>query len=266
MDMPDSIFGMDVGLIKVFAIPVLVGVGLLVTVGAVIVPKVGEIQDYNSKTAKLVKTRKDVEARKNYLLNINQDEILKNSEYLNMALLKNKDAYVLVTVIRSVVEKFGYSVDSFSISPGTVGGEEVPASGASKTTSKTKKTKVAGEQNDLARIPVTLTLLGPKDKFMDLITEMESSLPILSIGKMDIKNEGQLSTIKMSISSYFSTEKTDVKIASVSIADLTLSQKENELIESISKYSKIEGVNASDTGLIRKKDFTKYDRPNPFTL
>ena len=75
-------------------------------------------------------------------------------------------------------------------------------------------------------------------------------------------SSGEITTIKLSVNAYYMKEVTNFKLENISLADLTLSQAEADLLSTISEYSEldvksIEGVGESGT-------FVKYDRVDPF--
>ncbi len=259
IELPEKVFGLDSQIIKISILPIGLVVGMIISLIVVGSSKIPEIQAQFKKIDTLVNGRKQYESKKNYLTNIDQEAIARDSEFLNMALLKNKDAYILVNVIRNVVSKYGYQIDSFSITPGQVAEtvEEQP---------KTAKKKVAAKENELIRIPVNLTMMGPKENYMSVVEAIETTLPILLVGKMDFKSDNSVGTITMTVYSYFSTDKTDIKLASLSIGDLTLTQAENDLIKNISEFNKMEGMSTDDSGLIKGKEYTDYNRDNPFNF
>ncbi len=260
LEMPEKIFGIDSSIVKISALPIALVLGMAFSLIFVLSSKIPEIQSQMKKVDTLVSGRKQYESKKTYLMNVDQESIAKDGEYLEMAMLQNKDAYLLVNVIRNVIAKFDYSIDSFSISPGQVAADEAVVA----TTTKSTKKKVSAKDNDLVRIPVNLVMVGPRDKYMDVVEALETTLPILSIGKMDFKSDYTVGTISMTVTSYFSTDKTDIKIASLTINDLTLSAEESELIKNISQYSKID--NAGGAGLIDSQGFNDYNRNNPFSF
>jgi hypothetical protein len=101
---------------------------------------------------------------------------------------------------------------------------------------------------------------------MNVVEAIETTLPILLVGKMDFKSDNSVGTITMTVYSYFSTDKTDIKLASLSIGDLTLTQAENDLIKNISEFNQMEGMSTDDSGLIKGKEYTDYNRDNPFNF
>jgi hypothetical protein len=66
----------------------------LIVVGS---SKIPEIQAQFKKIDTLVNGRKQYESKKNYLTNIDQEAIARDSEFLNMALLKTRTHIYLST-------------------------------------------------------------------------------------------------------------------------------------------------------------------------
>ena len=176
--------------------------------------------------------------------------------YLNLSLLKNKDAYYLVNVVRNVVEQKGFRIDAFSITPGEVEAETEEVAETSQT---------VNNKFGLTNIPVELTLLGPKSSYVDVVKALERTLPILSISNFEVKNVGEVAQIKLEVETYFVADKFESNLDKLTLADLTLTQDEMSLVKTLSEYDKTAGM-VIDSGLIKSGEFKNYDRENPFEL
>lgn len=238
---------MEAKLLKLLIIPGLMEAMLLAGVFFVFLPKVMEISQMNTQAVGLQKSTADLSVKRNYLLSMDEADLKKKSELLEMALPKNRDMYYLLNVIGQVASQEGYAVDSFGIDPGVFKGDE----------NNSKKA-------ELIRIPVSAVLFGPKENFVDLVGVIERSLPVLSIENLDYKDRGGSNQLSITVMTSFAPNEVDPKITDLTMNDLMMTPKEVELIGQLSSFKKIEGIMATDQGLDSGKTYTKYIRNNPF--
>lgn len=247
--LPEKIFGLETSLIKMFVFPTVVVILFLVTVFQVILPKVEEVNEIRGKTTEVDKKTKVITEKKNYFANVDQAELKRNSDYVSRALVKEKNAYLLVNIIRKVAEKYGFQVSEFSVSPGKLGEGEVQS---------TKK-------DFWLEMPVRLSLIGQKSRYVELMLGFENHLPILSVRNFEMKTVGDLAELQLTISSYYVNEKIDAaNVANLSLPDLTLNKTEQELLGKIQRFEIIDaGVdeNGEDS-----RGYVKYERVDPFNL
>ncbi|MFA4827110.1 MAG: hypothetical protein WC596_02530 [Candidatus Shapirobacteria bacterium] len=241
----DKIFGMEPEMLQIFLIPGVVFLVILVVVLGLVVPKIGEIAEMRKNTATVAEETRKLAEKRDYLKSVDQQELQDNADFLASALLREKNAYYLVNVVRNIVSKFGFQVDSFSVSLG-------------------KLTKEDGEKEIeimAAKIPVTIVVLGPKDKYLDLVATIEKSLPILEIQNFDMKAEGETVMISLGVASFYVSTKAEATATSLTLTDLMMSQKESELLSTIRSFETVGTVTGIESGT---KEFVKYDRTNPF--
>lgn len=252
----DTIFGLEAWQIKLFGLPLAVLIIAVASLILVVIPTYSQLMTTND----LIKSKnvqvKNLEEKRNYLMNLDQDEVESNASYLNMSLLKNKDAYFLVNIVRSVVEKYDFRIDAFSISPGEI---ESPAEVSEGTN------QGLNEKFGLTSIPVDLTLLGSKSRYVEVVKALERTLPILSVNNFEIKNTGEITQIKLVVETYFVPEKIETNLEKLSLADLTLSPDEAALVKTLTEYDKTIGTTI-DGGLIKQGEYRNYGRENPFEL
>lgn len=247
LNLPDKILGVE----KAFLVLFLPLFGLLVlfliSLNLVLLPKVNEIgeiskniNDIKAKTAK-------IQEQNDYLASVDQEKLNQIAGYLNDAVLKDKQSYVLVEIIRSVANNFNYQVQSFSLNPGELKNEET-----------TQNAKLL----DTVKMPVTLSMIGPKENILDLISALEKTLPVLFIDKFETRNSGLMLQLNLVVSSYYIKDSVNVETNNLSLNDLIMSKEELDLIDRISAFTKIEN-NQTESDPV---DFQKYQRENPFSL
>jgi Tfp pilus assembly protein PilO len=249
MNLPDTIFGLEIGLIKVILLPIPLIIGFVLCLFLVIIPKFDEINQIKTKTTQIKDQTRQVTEKINYLQSIDKEELKTNASYFDYALLKEKQTYVLVGIIRSIADKYGFQVKSFAIFPGTL-----------KTEDKVK----INDKEVLTKIPLSVNLIGPKDKHLDLLMAFEKSLPILIIDQFEISTSNDVAELEMTVSSFYMSDKAISNTATLSLNDLMLKKEEKDIIGKLSQFEKIEfgSMNASDSG----KQYIQFDRPNPFSL
>ena len=247
---PDKIFGIERALLKLFLVPLVVIIVFLVSLGLIIIPKVNDIKN-NIKTISDVNSQiKLTNEKKNYLTSIDVEQLNREADVLNKAVLKEKKSYLLVGVIRKIADNFGFQVKSFLVNPGEV------KSGLPETL------KVLDKETAV-RMPISVVLIGPIDKNMELIEALENSLPILFIDKFDSKSNNGISELEMTVSSYYVPNKKDYTGGNLTLKDLQLTAEESELLSTIGKFGTVEGGVSQETG---NTEFVEYSRYNPFSL
>jgi hypothetical protein len=168
-----------------------------------------------------------------------------NADKLSLGLLPEKSSYLLVRVVRNAAAEANYTIDDFSISMGDI-----------KGVAPVKK-----DNTNYDKIPVEVTLVGPSGNYLSLVKSIERSLPIMSIDKLEMNSTlGDVSTVKLEVSAYYLRELTSVKLENLSLADLTPSQDEINLLSKISEYKTMFLESNSET-----KTFRIYDRSDPFS-
>lgn len=253
LKLPDKLFGLETGLLKMFFGPFVVVLLFIISLNVIIVPKVGQIFDYLDQISSLNDARKTTNQKRAYLSSIDQEQLEKDADYLNMAVLKEKKSYLLVGVIRQIADKYGFSIKSFSVSPGEIkSGEE------EKQSLKVSDTDVA------IKLPISVVLVGPQDSSLDLIKGIENSLPILFIDRFSTRVASGIAELDLSISSYYVPEKESLISGNLSLNDLKLTQQESDLISQISQFDKIGGF--GDATSNENESFIMQERKDPFSL
>ena len=250
MKTPDKLFGLEKSLLKLFLVPFLVLFLFLVSLGLVILPKIGDIKNNFRTIDNLNKQIKLTNEKKNYLMTVDIEQLNQQAEILNKAVLREKKSYLLVGVIRKIADNFGFQIKSFLVNPGEI--KDLPI-----------KTLKVSDKETAIRMPVNVTLVGPSDRNLELIKALESSLPILFIDKFDSKTLSGISELEMTISSYYVPEKNDYISGNLTIKDLQLTAEESELLSTVGRFNAVDDGVSYDNGTAQ---FVEYNRANPFSL
>lgn len=250
MNLPDKIFGVDSRIILLWLQPLGLVLVLIISLFAVIIPKINEISTKVKEIKSVAAKTVDVNQKRTYLQTVDQTEALDNAKKMSAGLLPEKNSYLLVRIIRDAASKSGYYVDDFSISMGDIKNED-----------GVQEAKKSGENYDT--IPVNVTLVGPANNYITLVKTIERSLPVMSISKFEMKSQNEVSTIKLNVLSYYLRDISDLKLENLTLTDLTPSQDEATLLNTISEYqntsTSTEGVGATGGS------FVKYERTDPFS-
>lgn len=245
INLPDKLFGRDTRLIVLWLEPMALGLVIFLSMALVIIPKINEVPQ---KMAQIKQTKAkitDVEQKTKYLQSIDQEDIKNNSFKLSMGLLPEKSNYLLVGVVRGAAADLGYAIDDFSLS---------------MISSKTQSPKKGSTNFD--KLPVSVTLVGPTEKYIELVKAIERSLPIMSIEKIDMRaSEGGISTVKLNVMAYYLPELSVTNPENLSLADLTPTQEEQALLSLIEEY-KVMTVQTTN----KEATYTKYERQDPFFI
>jgi len=251
--LPDKVFGINISFLKLFIVPFSVFLVFIISFNLVITPRFNQISELNDSINSVNKNIDLTTQKINYLSSVDQQQIQDDVDYLESAVLQEKNSYLLVGTIRSVADQYGFGVISFSISS-----MEIKSGDQGKGTLKVADKDVA------TRMPIELTLVGPDSKRVELITALENTLPILFIDGLEISSSSGISTLNMTVSSYYIAEGTNSISGNLSLSDLIPTDDENELLKTISSFNRIGSEFNFGTG--ETDSFVKYDRPNPFTL
>lgn len=246
LKIPDKIFGLDKSLLLLFLPPIVLILVFFISLNLILIPKTEEIEIVSDEIAKVNESTNNLNEQISYLQSIDQQELQRNSEYLDNAVLKDKKSYLLVQIIREVANKFDFQVESFSLAPGEIKKDEIETS----------------KLENMIKMPVSLMLFGPENKSLDLILALEKTLPVLFIDKYEISSSQGVSKLNLMVSSYYMSGEISINTDKIALNDLTLSKDEAELVKKISSFTKIEENKSS----IETSEFQRYQRENPFSL
>lgn len=252
LKMPEKIFGISSSLIKLFLLPVGMVVAFIVSLGLIIIPKFDSLAALNKSIGTVKSEIKSTEQKKTYLASIDYEELIKNESYLSSAVLQAKNSYLLVGVMRSIADKYGFQVKGFSIDP--INLKEGDSS-----------LKVANK--DIAvKMPIDIILSGPEEKSLDLIKAIENSLPILTIDNFNITAKPGTTELELTVSSYYLDDKTEFVSGNLTLNDLMPTKEEKDLLTEIIRFDRNDSLikSLSDQNT-EGKIFEEYNRENPFT-
>jgi hypothetical protein len=250
---PDKIFGLESDLLLLFVNPLLLILGILFLYNLFLKPQLAVIGDNFAEIKKTETLVISTRAKRDYLLSISEEELEKNVDLVKNAVLGQKDSYYLVGLVRNIANKHAFRVESFSINPGKIDDDDDDDDDSKLT--------------EAVQLPVTLTLVGVKDKYLDLIQAMESSLPVLTFKKFDMKGIGSIVELKLVITAYYIPDQKEATISNLSLSDVKLVGNELEMLRTISEFTKTESggrLTKSETETQYRQG--EYLRTNPFTL
>lgn len=243
-NLPQKIFGLEIDFLKYFWVFVVLFLVFILSFKFVILPKVGEIISITNQISAKDKELKATREKLNYLVSLDKNELNKNADYFNSALLKEKNSYILVNIVKAVADKFGYQIRSFSVTPGEV------------------KIAKDSKANIVSKLPISLVVVGPREKYLDFISALEKNLPILTIDEFNLTTVENLSQIDLTVSAYYVQGAMETTLANFSLSDLTLTKEESSVLQNISGFQKNTGTTESQP----TRGFVKYTRENPFSL
>ena len=244
MNMPEQIFGVESGILLIYLRPLVLVIMILASINLIVMPRISEMEMMKKQSRDFAKKTKDLNEKIEYLIRVDQTELMKQTQFLKSSLMNGKDSYYLVNIVRKITQKFGFSVESFSINPGIV-------------------TEAGVEP----KLPIKVVIVGPKEKYVELLLAIERNLPILSIDSFDIRSSGVNTELTLGMSSYYLSEAAVSKSANVTLADLTMSQEESDVLKKLSSFTPVEnapvaGIEPGETE--QKRQFVKYERGDPF--
>ncbi len=243
--LPDKLFGLDVGILLVWAIPVSVITILVFVFMGLVVPRFEQISTLWGQIDKVTKETKVLNDKRIYLLSLDQADLKAKSALVESGVLSEKNSYLLIKIVSKVVADFGYQVGDFSVSLGDV--KQIDQ----------KSTTFAYQ-----KVPVEVSLTGPKDNFLKMVFAIENSLPVLSIDEFSMTSIGEVATIKMNVSAYYLPDWTQNKLESLSVTDLTPNKDESSVLSKIGSYKYYGGTEGQIGGSVGK--FVPIERADPF--
>lgn len=243
--MPEKVFGIESALLKLFLFPLGVFLLFFVSLKLVILPQIDEVKRVKNELAQVKKDQQEVNTKRTYLLTVDQEELKKNSKALERALLSDRNAYLVVGVVRQIAARYGFRVESFSVTIGELLKEEEATA-------------------EIAELPIKTLLLGPAESYLDLVEALETSLPVLSLKEFDVAIRG-MAEVELTVAAYFLPADVEADIKRMSLTDLTLSQEEAEVISKVAYYQETGGVVEASFG-DEDKSFKSYPIRDPFGL
>lgn len=245
LNLPDKIFGVDSRIILIWLQPIGLVFILILSLITVIIPKINEVSGKMKEIKVTMGKVVEINQKRTYLQSVDQEEITNNANKLALALLPERNSYLLVRIIQDAVAQTGYNVDDFSISMGNVKNDDAKKS----------------DNLSYDKIPVTVSLVGPVENYIALVRTIERSLPIMSIDSYEMRSQNGVATIKLSVQAYYLRDISNLKLENLSLADLTPSSDESSLLTKISEYQNMSIGNGNNE---TEGTFVKYERQDPF--
>lgn len=248
MQLPDKLFGLETSLLKIFLWPLVLVVIFLISLSLIIMPKMEKIGVLRKESEVVKGKTKTIALKRDYLLTVDEEELKKKSSFLTEALLKERDAYLLVGIIKQIAGKHGFYVQSFSVSPG-----EMSSEGDGEVAKTVEKA--------VDRVPISFMVAGEKDRYLEFILALERSLPILSVDSFDMTRGQQIVKLDLNVSAFYVGEKSEYGMTEIKLADLMLSLEEEALLAELGEYEMVSEAGGGGD----KSDFVEYDRTDPFS-
>lgn len=248
IEIPDKLFGKDSRLIMLWLGPFAVGLVILLSFLGLILPKIQLAIEKNAQVKELKVKTEEVNDKIAYLMAMDEEIIKKESDKLSQGLLPQRSAYLLLGVSRQVSSQLDFYIDDFVIN---MMGDVADLEGEAKNV-----------KSRFDKLPIKITMIGPKEKYLSLIKSLERTLPIISINSVDMSSAAGASSsakVELNMSAYYLSEMNKPNIDKINISDLTPNQKELELMARIEEYQSLD-VEKIEQG----KSFTKYERSDPF--
>lgn len=247
--LPEKLFGVKTELAAVY-LPLLgLIILILISVNLVLLPKIDDSISGWKNLGEINNQRDAVLGKVKYLRSIDQTELKKNADSINAALLPQKNAYLLVGIVRNIGDQFGFQIDSFTVNPGEL-----------SAAAKGEKEKVV---SGVSKIPVKIVLVGPSARYLELIKGMESNLPILSLDSFKMQSDGDTVKLDLQISAYYIEGDFKVDINRLSLADLALSKEESAVLTKLGEFTAW-GNSAGGATPSLERSYTNYNRSDPF--
>jgi len=243
---------------KIKAVLPLLGVILLVfvSISVAFIPKFSQIKELRLGIEKVKKDSRDLNQKRAYIQSVDERDLKAKQEMLLMALPESKNIYYLLNVVTGLVSDYGFMVDSFSLSPGELKDED------GDVKNNIKKTE------GVSSLAFSVNLIGPEDRYIELVTGLENSLPLLSLSSLESKNiSNNIVTLDLSLMTYFAPKKTetDVDVEKLTYKDLLMTEDEVAVLSRLDGFRKIEGLFLDMETLDSGKQYQEYDVRNPFS-
>lgn len=242
----NKILGLDWNTVRPFMGSLVVVILFVSSLIIILIPRFGKLSEVIGETGSLNQKTKDTNEKYNYLRAVDVEDLRKNADLIGKALPVDKNLYFLIKVMQKVGEENGFLLDQFSFSPG-----EVKDIGPGKS----------GVTNSISQVPISVVVVGERDKYVQYLQAIERALPLMSIGSFQITGTGLIANIKMTVVINFSSLAKLPETSKISLADLKLSDPEKQLLGQLKDYK---SVDLSTSGDGTTQAFVDYQREDPF--
>jgi len=237
--------------------------GMLLTVFGglfLLIPRFQRISCTFRDNQKLIKKRDDFLQKAQLMASLDEKILRENAQLAVLALPKEKDISLILYGLNEPVRNNNFYTEQLEFSLG-----EVTSSLEEEGDDKKKKEKTA-TQKLIEQVPVKMSLVGSGKKLSSLLKDMEERLPLIAIKNLEGRySEGGRVKVDLSLSFFLSSQRAVYNPERITVADLTLSSREEDLLLELSKLSKSDFmVNLLQTeGIIPA---LPAGRENPFVL
>lgn len=239
-----KILGVDLVFLKSFWSALVCLFGFCITFGIFLWPKISGINSIRQEINTTDVQTKNIQQQTAYLIAVDQDKLRKNQTLIEQALPSTKDLYFIMNALGQLGRRWDFTIDSFAVSPGKITGDD------------SKKTITM-----VTKVPLDVIMIGPKNKYLDLVRQIENSLPILSVDKFEaVDMNNNLVSLKIVVGTY-SNEQAEKIALGANWNDVQLSAKENELLERLATFSVIQ---MDQPGQVNVNGQNNFGRIDPF--
>lgn len=175
----------------------------------------------------LIKERRDFLQKAQLIASLDENKLRENALLATLALPKEKEISLILYALNEPARNNNFYLEEMEFRLGEIG-----SASEKKTSETTKKTLIE-------QIPVKITLLGPEKKLFSLLLEMEKTLPLIEIKKLEgrVTPDGR-AMLKLSLSLFLSPQRAVYDPEKVAISDLTLSPEEEKLLVRLREFKK----------------------------
>ena len=255
-------FYLDIGIskrdLKVLAVPFISCFTCLILLFFLVIPKWKSISKM-AKESRVVKEKRDEFVLKVQALSAIEEGDLNNYYALaSLAVPENKDVSLALFAFSEPARKNGFFLNELSFNLGEVE--------ATKEDDKQEKQVVKKNNLGAEKIAANMSLVGSADRTDQLLDGLERGLPIMQIDKFEYNQiRGGVVNIDLAISFFYSSEKAIYRLEDLKIAELTLSDNEQNLLKDLASFDKQESV-LEALRLSRPATGEQTGRDNPFYL
>ncbi len=252
-------FDLNIGInkrdLKALALPFASLVICLFFLVFLVIPK-WKIISKMAKESKTVKEKRDEFVSKVQILSTIEEGELKNYYALaSLAVPENKDVSLALFAFSEPARKNGFFLNELSFNLGQI-------EAINEDDSKQQETSSL----DPEKIAANMSLVGSADRTDVLLADLEKGLPLMQVDKFEYTQvrEG-MANIDLSISFFYSSEKAAYRLEDLKIAELSLSDSEQDLLKNLAGFDKQEKV-LEALRLSKPATGGAVGRDNPFYL
>jgi len=253
----DLNFGLSKSDLKMLSIPLFSLVACLFLLFFLLIPKWKSIGKM-AKQSESVRVKKDEFVAKVQTLSTIEEGQLKTYYSLaSLAVPESKDVSLALFAFSEPARKNGFFLNELSFDLGEIEAE----SEKEETTTKPKTASLLSTD----RVTANMSLVGSSQSADSLFSDLEKGLPLMQIDKLDyVLTRGDVVNIDLTVSFFYSQERTSYKPDDLKISELSLSDNELELLGNLVSFDKQEKV--LESLRLSRPATGSGGRQNPFYL